>query len=255
LILVVFFFPLGLYLLVLGFILRRSCPLVVSGAWEVIGLLVAVSGFLLGGGPSILSSLNERWRMFWLLAEPGGPVASLGTAGAVWLGLALAYQVAVVGLATWLFLSHRPLTGVYNAGPHQVVRALLQVCDELNLQPVRSGDCFIFGVPVVASTRSDALPPPAAVTPSIAPAPSSGVAPPALLQIESFALLRHVTLRWSPARSWVRPLVEARLRKELARESTPEHDTGYWLLLLGSFLVLASGLGSLLLVLRSLFHL
>jgi hypothetical protein len=256
LILVVFFFPLGLYLLVLGFIQRRSCPLVVSGAWEAIGLLAATSGFLLGGGPSILSSLHERWRMFWLLAEPGGLVTSLATGGSLWLGLSLAYYVAVVGLAVWLFLAHRALTGVYNARERQVVLALVRVCAELNLQPIRSGNYFVFGVPAAAPPPSVVEPSSSAsVPPALGPAPPGGTAPPTMLQIESFRLLHHVTLRWSPAGSWVRPLVEARLARELARDATPEHDGGYWLLLLGMFLILASGLGSLLLVLRAVFHL
>ena len=91
---VAFFVPLAIYLLVLGHINRQPRPLIISGIYDFAGLLFAVSGFLLCGGPAVLSSLNERWRMFWLLGE--GRLAGLGMAQHFSLVLALFYFVVVV---------------------------------------------------------------------------------------------------------------------------------------------------------------
>ena len=95
LIFVAFFVPLAVYLLVLGHINRRPRPVLVSGAVDFIGLLFAGSGFLLFGGPAVLSSVNERWRLFWLLGDAGS-LTGLDHAWRLGLVLSLLYFVVVV---------------------------------------------------------------------------------------------------------------------------------------------------------------
>ena len=87
-----FFFPLAIYLLVLGVINRRRRPLLVSGVWDGVGLLFGVSGFLLFAGPAIFSSLSERWRMTWLLGKDA-PIAAADRAWQFWIFLAIVYFV------------------------------------------------------------------------------------------------------------------------------------------------------------------
>ena len=55
LLLALFLFPIALYCTVLGMINRRAQPLMVSGAWDFVGVLLATSGFLLFVGPAMLS--------------------------------------------------------------------------------------------------------------------------------------------------------------------------------------------------------
>src|ERR1700758_3195552 len=52
--LALFFFPIALYCLILGMINRRPHPVMVSGSWDFFGLLLAASGLLLFGGPTVL---------------------------------------------------------------------------------------------------------------------------------------------------------------------------------------------------------
>src|SRR6516225_1457399 len=76
LILLAFLLPFSIYLSILGSINRRRHPVMVSGVTDFIGILFAASGFLLFGGPGILTGLGEEWRMFWLIGKPPGSGAT-----------------------------------------------------------------------------------------------------------------------------------------------------------------------------------
>src|SRR5262249_274121 len=79
-------------------------------------ILFAASGFLLVGGPAALSSLHERWRLFWLFGE-GNPVAGLDDAFQVWLFLALLYFLLVVARSACVLYNPPPITCLYNTDP------------------------------------------------------------------------------------------------------------------------------------------
>jgi hypothetical protein len=253
-ILLAFFFPLALYLLVLGLLNRRRSPLLLSGVWDGIGLLLGVSGFLLFAGPAVFSGLSERWRLYWLLGRGNLPLAGSDDAWRIWLLLSLLYFVLVVGGATFYLRRQRRLTAIYNAEPGQVEEALLQVCSRRGLEPVRSGDLFLFGFAPPSSSAIQTRPPEdkiASLLPLAQRERAAGNAT-AILELDSFPLMRHVTLRWDPTDSPLRTILERELADELAQ--TPSYDglLGGWLLTLG-FLLLAFELaGSFLLILLNL---
>lgn len=147
--LLVCFFPVAVYLCILGGINRRRHPLMVSGVWDFVGILFAASGFLLFGGPailSILSTLSERWHWFWWLGK--NPASgSEGLALQAWMYLAIFYFVLIVLGSAMLLWRQRQLTAIYNVDPAQLEKSLEQVLDEMGLQPVRSGSLYLFGVP------------------------------------------------------------------------------------------------------------
>jgi len=99
---VVCFVPLGLYLLLLGHINRQSRPVVVSGTLDFIGVLFAASGFLLFGGPAILTGLNENWRSFWLLGDPAVSRDSLLAQWQFWVFLWALYFLCIAVLGDGL---------------------------------------------------------------------------------------------------------------------------------------------------------
>ncbi len=230
-ILLAFLLPFSIYLFVLGSLNRRRHPVMVSGVTDFIGVLFAASGFLLFGGPGILSSLNERWRLFWLLGErPGG--AGEG-AWQFWVFLSVLYFLVIVAVAVLVFRTQRHLTAVYNADPGLVRRCLVQVCEQMGLDPARSGNLIVFGVEPAGPMESDGR---EAI--QIAP-PKPGVTVLALLQqaavleLESFARMRHVTLRWDPPDSSLRRAVEAELAKVLAETEVEPSEVGIWLTMIG----------------------
>ncbi len=178
LLLALFLPPLALYLIVLGWINRRPRPVTMGGTWDFAGVLFAVSGFVLAGGPAFLGSLDERSRLFWLLGETG--TADGGSdSGTFWIAVRLFYFAVVAGGAAVLLWRGRRLTSVYNVDTPTVVSALEQAFQRLGLTPIRSGDSYTsVGGPTV--------------------------------EVDSFPLMRHVTLRWDPA--------DAPLRREVERE-------------------------------------
>ena len=151
-ILVACLLPLAFYLILLGFLNRRRRPVMVWGVWDFIGVLFAASGFLLFGGPAVLSGLHERWRYFWLFGE-GTPTTS-GTGGwQFWVFLSVLYFAVVVAGCAAVFAGQRRLTSVYNVEPAGVGRALAEVCDQLGLDPVRSGNLYLFGLALAAPSE------------------------------------------------------------------------------------------------------
>jgi hypothetical protein len=265
LIFLVFFLPLAFYLLVLGRINRRRAPVMVSGTWDFIGILFAASGFLLFGGPAIMSSLYERWRFFWLFGQGGRNAASSLGPWPFWVFLSLLYFVAVVAGAAYQFVRQRQLTCLYNTDLATVERALAAACDRLGLAPVRSGHLYVFGLLQELHSGRRLGVPEGIQAPHILPLPTRPSAPnpggmgaeedeflgqSAILELEPFAALRHVTLRWSPPSSPLRQEIERELAQRLAEMGSPENDVGHWLTLVGLLLLLASLLGGALLMLR-----
>jgi hypothetical protein len=86
-------FPLAVYALVLGYVNGRRRSVLVNGSWDFVGVLAALSGFVLVGGPTILAGVNERWEQVSMRrvasADPSQPLPGSEQAH-FWNGLALA---------------------------------------------------------------------------------------------------------------------------------------------------------------------
>jgi hypothetical protein len=238
LIFVVFFVPLAVYLLILGHVNRGPKPLVVSGTWDFIGVLFGASGFLLVGGPAILTALNERWRLFWLF----GDRSALAESSLPGVLLAIAYFVAVIVACIVVFSRQRQLTCIYNVEPVVVEKTLLEASAHLRLGPIHSGNLLVFGLSLDGPhfgavhqgiQTAHSLPPKRSCT--ILDPLNSGDLPGqnAILEMEPFLAAWHVTLRWDPHDSPIRPVLEAELDRQLSLRGAPEHDTGMWLTLSG----------------------
>jgi hypothetical protein len=213
LILLTFFFPLAVYLLVLGFLNRHRHPFLVSGVWDGIGLLFGVSGFLFFAGPAILSALSERWRWFWLLGKSDVSFAGSESAWPVWAFLAFLYVLLIVGGASWYLWRQLRVTAIYNSNADLVERTVTEICKDSGINPMQSGNVFLF-------------------EPS-----ADGREQRTLLEVESFPLMSHVTLRWEPADSPLRRNVETELGRRLAETFSDDSLRGAWLLSLGFLLL------------------
>lgn len=260
-ILLAFLLPFSLYLLLLGSLNRRRHPVLVAGTWDFAGILFATSGFLLVGGPAILSSGSEHWRMFWMFGAKGLPGTADGGAP-FWAFLAGLYFVVVVGGSAFLFWRQRPLTSIYNADAAVMEQALSRVCDRLGLSPLRSGNLYVFGTGGVALARpprAEGIQPPH-YAPALADGPREEVSTlligelvgqAAVLEVDAFAMLRHVTLRWEPARSVLRQEIEGELTRLFASTPVAEHPLGDWLVFAGVVLIGFNLLGTFALVLTN----
>jgi hypothetical protein len=248
--------PLGLYLMVLGWVNRRRRPVLMAGTWEFVGVLFALSGFILVGGPAFLGSLDERSRWFWLLGQADTTRYS-GGAWMAWVAVRVAYFVVVAAVAIFALWRGRRLTSIYNIDTQAIVTAIEQALERLGFHVLRSGDSFIVG------DRADKAGPKAAGSegihaaaraPAAAPASSGSLAAPAAaLRVEVFPLMRHATLHWDPADSPTRREVEKEVAHALAEAAPPEQQSllGGCLTLIGVMLfVLTFIAGGLLLLFR-----
>ena len=226
LLLAIFLPPLALYLIVLGWINRRSRPVMTAGAWDFAGVLFALSGFLVFGGPAFLGSLDEQSRAFWLLGVSEPAKASPAGNWTFWIAVRLIYFAVVAGGAAFVLWRSRRLTSVYNVDPNYVFPAVEQVYARLGLHPVRYGDSFL-------------------------------IEPSTTLRVDVFPLMRHATLHWTPADSPLRREVEKELARLLADAPPPdeEHILGGCLTLFGVSLFVFTGLGAGFLVLLHFFAL
>ncbi len=214
-ILLIFFFPLAIYLLLLGLLNRCRHPLLVSGVWDGIGLLFGVSGFLLFAGPAVLTAFSERWRLFWLLGR--GDIPS-------WGFLAFLYFLLVVGGAALYLRRQRHLTAIYNTNAGLIEHIVTEICKELGTNPVRSDHFFLF--------QEQA----------------------AVLEVDSFPLMHHVTLYWEPADVPLRRLVETELSRRLAESVSDTGLLSSWLLTLGFVLLSFDLFGAFFLIALSYLH-
>jgi hypothetical protein len=255
LILLSFFFPLAIYLLILGFINRRRHPLLVSGVWDGIGLIFGVSGFLLFAGPAILSALSERSRLFWLLGKGETSLASGEGYSQLWIFLSILYFVLIVAGAAFYFWRQRQLTAIYNADIAQVERALMDLCEQLGINPVRSGGLYLFGLAQGQLDENHGVKTESAVSGKDTTflAAESGLEDPAILEVDGFPLMRHVTLRWDPVDSPLRKTLETRLSQHLSETSSDDNLLGGWLLTIGFLLLSFDLAGTFFLILIHMF--
>jgi hypothetical protein len=248
LILLAFLLPFSIYLLLLGIINRRPHPVVMPGTWDFAGLLFAASGFLLVTGPAVITSGSESWRMFWLFGSKAGIPAVEESAARIWGLLATLYFGIVVGGAIYLLRQRRGLTAIYNIRPEAFEKVLAQVFATLNLNPLRSGNLFVFGT-------GNAYPAPrrqsrAIQAPHHIPGSAEILTNPdaateeqelfnetAVLEMDPFGALRHVTLRWEPASTMLRHEVETELSRVLSRTPTSPGPVGDWLVLIAMGLI------------------
>ena len=225
--------PLALYLLVLGWINRRPRPVVMSGSWEFAGVLFALSGFLLVGGPALLGGFDEQTRWFWLLGEtePARPLSAgadtqLGRPGpgevgeaeparagsadtwmtTIWIAVRVLYFVAVGGGAALVLWRCRRLTSLYNVDTRTLFAVLEQTFHALGLTARRTGCSFLIGDRATEAAPKD-------------------VGSNTTLHVDAFPAMRHATLRWAPADSPVRREVEQELTLTLAEAARTQQET------------------------------
>jgi hypothetical protein len=273
--------PAAVYLLFLGWLNRRPRPVFVAGPWDFFGVLCALSGLLLFGGPALISSLDEKARMFWLLGETNYGLSAEEIVWAGWLVRAV-YFLAVAGAAALLLWRSRRLTSVYNVDPDALQPALLKVFQRLGLTPTRVGEQYQL-TPAAASAPDPAPAGRAGVSPAFSPGRAGGTpalpaaavvaapdvpdpaaddvpalavvvggpARPAALRVDVFRLLRHATLKWSPADFPLRKEVEHELARMLGEAplSEVENMQGGCLTVLGTTLLALTLLAGLVVVL------
>ncbi len=247
LIFMVFFLPLSIYLFYLASINRSPHARVVSGVWDVVGVLGALSGFLLVGGPAILSGLYEQWRISWLLGNFQRLNEIKGTWNE-WIMLYAAYFVGVIFLTAWLILQARVRTSVYNVDEESLELALRRALDDGGVLWQRVGDrkLALFGVSAAGTTPAGFN----TMRPGISGNATEGAAAPtgpdedssgvSALFWRPFRSLHHVGIEWNNVDRDIREGIENRLAEQLLRFPSPANQAAAWFFTAGLMLLLFS---------------
>ena len=217
-----FIFPLGIYCLILGALNRRERPVLVSGRWDFAGVLLGASGFLLVVGPAVLSSLDERWRIYWLWGQAGNEERDGGIGHHLWMAARYVYFLGVVAGAAWMLKRRGETTAVYNVDRAVLEVALARVLERLGVSWRRAGNHFFL--------KSNPLGPHASEIPS--------------LEVESFTALHHATLRWQGVDEPIRQDIERELDQVLAGMPASNNQVAGWFTSLGASILFVAFAGA-----------
>jgi hypothetical protein len=255
---IAFLVPVSLYLLFLGWVNRQPRAFVLSGVWDAIALLFACSGFIVFGGPAILSAEHERWRSFWLFGKES-TAEMLDFARNLWMVAGLAYFLVIFFGCVIILSRRRRLTCIYNVEPQVVETVLVDTCHRLGFDPIRTGNLFVFGLPLTEGQKRPALQKPHSlrlVNPAEfeveEPSPADQLAGlNAILELEPSENTKCVLLHWDSHDSPVRTMLEAEIIAQLRSYEAPEHDTWFWQGLIACIFLGISAFISLALSIRS----
>jgi hypothetical protein len=254
---------------------RRPQPLVVSGTWDFIGVLLATSGFLLFLGPVLLSDTFSQ-----MLNEPSIQRSSrsiadvIATAWASWWVLWILYYLIILGGGGYLLWLRSHATVIYNIERRTLETVLAGVVERLGLPASQLGNRLFIGVsdapvpltaaptPVAAASHVTAGPAPLADAshhvmshptptgeagqPLQQLAAGGGAATPRLqiiseqviIDVEALEMLNNVSLHWYRASPAARATLERELRQALAEVHVPENAVSTWLLGIATLLFL-----------------
>lgn len=260
-----FLFPVAVYLLVLAVLNSRRRPTMISGPWDFVGVLFALSGFLLVGGPWVLSGLNARWRATMVQGRLGSLTGETSDWWGFWIALWGLYFVLVLGGAAFILWRRRQVTVIYNIERPLLEEALSLTLDRLALEGAVVGNRVYIGA---RSGPGEAAAEPRVETFQAAGNGLSGGSHPvgnpgapaqylelgrtAVLELDPFPATHHMTLRWrfpegdDPA---LRRDIETELARVLAEAESGPNPTVGWFLTAASCLFFLMLVGLALLIL------
>jgi hypothetical protein len=187
-------------LLFLATLNHRRRPTMLSGVWDFTCLLLGLSGFLIAGGPVLVSAIDSGWRSYWF----GGNFADLKkvwhTNSVIWSIIAGGYLTALAGLIGLFMFLRKRTTVIYNVDAQALPEILIAALDACGL----TWRQFRGGVEIGRA----------------------GIG--GFVSIQSFPALRHVSLKWSDEDPLVRQQVDAAIDTLLQTSESPANPAGGW---------------------------
>ena len=216
--LLAFLLPIGFYCLILASVNRRGKPLIVSGVWDSIGLLFAVSGFFLATMPMLVSEFY--FRTFTL--------AGSGEFLALWLQhwiLWLVYFLLLISGSALMVLWRANKTMIFNVQPELFPKALERAFANAGICITRRKERRLILAPLSESQESTAI-----SEAALKPAGALEDSRTAELEIDSFSSMCHITLHWGNQAPEVRRQIENELEKSLDAAAPLDNPAAGWFL-------------------------
>jgi hypothetical protein len=211
--LALFLFPIAIYFMALGLLNRRPQPLVVSGAWDFLGVLLATSGFLLFVGPALLSgAFRQSLRDLPLQRDSASLGEAISEIWAAWWVVWLLYYLFVLFGTAFLVWTRRQTTVIYNVDPQTMEQVLAQAARRLGWSMDRRGNRYYFGPESKGQSGTEASGGVGTVATEL---PDQEGIPlgAAVLDLEPFPLLSNISLHWHLADQSSRADLQRELHK------------------------------------------
>jgi hypothetical protein len=215
--------PLALYLFFLASLNQRPRPTLVSGSWDFAAALLGLSGFLLVGGPVLLSALDSTWRSYLFRGNFAQVRAAWETNSIIWSTIAGFYLVLLGGGSALVLRARGRVTVIYNLDPATLPDTLTAALDGLGLPWRRVLGGYEIGGKRRKAVVLDDDAPAADAKPALDPGGRS-----AFVVIDTFPGLCHASLKWLDPDPLLRREVEAALVKALDATESPENPAGGW---------------------------
>jgi hypothetical protein len=198
----------------------------ISGRWDFAGVLFAASGFLLFGGPAVLTGLYDQWRLAWLLGQTRF-LQGVGDHWTFWLGVWGGYFLLILAWSGYFLSRSGRITSIYNVEPAAFAQVFARCLEARRIETVTNR-----GSRLVLRYRDE----------SGVEKFGSAAAATVGVDIDSFSFMQHVTLRWSRCPAALRSEVETDLAAAFADISTPPHPVAQWLQSAAVMLFMIAGL-------------
>jgi hypothetical protein len=251
--LIVFLFPVAIYLAILAGINRRSQPLLVPGSWDFAGLLFASSGFILVVGPAIVTIFLLRGTPHYLIQGGGRDfpqwMAAVLGSSIFWWGI---YYFAIFAGSSWLLWQRRQHTVIYNVQPEAFENTLVAVLDQQQVSWQRQGKRYFLTASTPAAVAEDVAKEAiqekhhldlhgrpeghSRTTGLFGEEPRDSAAS---VAVDPFPLFCNVVLHWNGPAAWKwKERVEPELERALTSIYTEENPVSGWLLSISALLFL-----------------
>lgn len=221
--------PLALYLLFLAFLNQRQRPTLVSGPWDFTCVLLGLSGFMLVGGPILLSLFDSTARSHLFSGNFDQIRGAWDANSRIWSTIAMSYFALLICVIVLFILLRRAVTIVYNVDTSALEQSVTSALSALGLPWKRVvGGIYIGGQAKKQNVLLDDDAPaenPVPARPALALAGQS-----AFLRIDRFPTAHHATLRWRDYDPLLREEIENELEKSFQHSESPPNAMGGWLM-------------------------
>lgn len=221
--------PLAIYFLFLAHLNYRQRPTMLNGRWDFTFLLLGLSGFLLIGGPVLLSVFDSTWRSFLFEGDFRRLLEVWHKSAIIWPLMATSYLILLIFLIVYGLHLRRTVSVVYNLKPGTLEEILVRAVELCDLDWRKALGGIEIGIPdkeratIDEGDRTEAK---ADLNRSFRRA--------AFVQIELFPAFYNASLKWNKLGFFADPLlrkeVEARMQKILQATESPPNRVGSWLM-------------------------
>ena len=198
-------FPMFVYVLILIAINARRRASMIPGTWDCAGVLLATSGFVLGGGPLILAGLDAGHASSSMLVWPIGEFLRVRAIRLLWRPGRWCSSSRLAA-QTILISRRRHVSVLYNVETKHVQSALEYIFGRLSITWQKQDHHYDLKLMSDSSTESGIVP---------IETPAGNPYATAVLTLLMLPANCNVTLIWHPTEGAIRRLVEGELSQVL----------------------------------------